>query len=82
MLLTVAGFSLVLLPMSIAKRAPNGWASGYIIAMLVVGALSLAGFGVWEKWFAKVPYLPFKYLKNRTILGSCLLDCFLFLSVL
>ncbi|GJN66742.1 siderophore iron transporter mirB [Purpureocillium lilacinum] len=81
MLLTIAGFSLILLPMSIAKRAPNGWATGYIIAMLVIGVLCLAAFGVWEKWFAKVPYLPFEYLKNRTILGACLLDGFLFMSV-
>ena len=82
MILTIAGFSLILLPLSIAKRAPDGWATGYIIAMLVIGPLCLVAFGAWEKWFAKVPYLPFHYLRNRTILGSCLLNGFLFMSVL
>ncbi|ODA78026.1 hypothetical protein RJ55_06629 [Drechmeria coniospora] len=81
MMLTIAGFSLVLLPLQIAKMAPNGWKSGYIIAMLVLGVLCLVGFGVWEKWFAKVPYLPFKYLRDRTILGACLLEFFLFISI-
>lgn len=82
MLLTIAGFTLILLPLNIATRAPNGWATGYIIAMIVIGVVCLAGFVAWEKFFAKVPYIPFHFLKNRTILGACLLDAFLFMSVL
>ena len=82
MFFTIAGFSLILIPLNIATKAPNGWGTGYIIAMIVVGFVCLIAFGVWEKWFAKVPYFPFAYLKNRTILGACLLDGFLFMSVL
>ncbi|KAF5000604.1 hypothetical protein FGRMN_1636 [Fusarium graminum] len=35
MFLTIAGFSLILTPLNIATRAPNGWKTGYIIALLV-----------------------------------------------
>ncbi|KAF4992613.1 hypothetical protein FDECE_13664 [Fusarium decemcellulare] len=81
MLLTIAGFSLILTPLNIATRAPNGWATDYIIAMLVVGVVCLAGFAAWERWMAKVPYIPFKFLKDRTILGACLLSAFLNMSI-
>ncbi|KAF4959649.1 hypothetical protein FGADI_1572 [Fusarium gaditjirri] len=49
--------------------------------MLVIGVVSLAGFAAWEKWYAKVPYVPFKFLKDRTILGACLLSAFLNMSI-
>ncbi|KAF5023678.1 hypothetical protein F66182_4244 [Fusarium sp. NRRL 66182] len=81
MVLTIAGFSLILTPLNIATRAPNGWATDYIIAMLVVGVFCLVGFAVWERWFAKVPYVPFKFLNDRTILGACLLSAFLNMSI-
>ncbi|KAK2675769.1 MFS transporter superfamily [Fusarium oxysporum f. sp. vasinfectum] len=81
MILTIAGFSLILTPLNIATRAPNGWKTDYIIAMLVVGVVCLAGFAAWEKWYAKVPYVPFKFLKDRTILGACLLSAFLNMSI-
>ena len=82
MFLTVFGWSLLLLPFSIASRAPDGWKTGYIIAMIVLGAVLLVAFGVWEKFFAPVSYFPWKYLKDRTILGACLLYGFMFASIL
>ncbi|KAF4980093.1 hypothetical protein FZEAL_3814 [Fusarium zealandicum] len=81
MILTIAGFALILTPLNIATRAPNGWATGYIIAMLVVGVVCLFCFAAWERWFAKVPYIPFRFLRNRTILGACLLSAFLNMSI-
>ncbi|PNY28916.1 Siderophore iron transporter mirB [Tolypocladium capitatum] len=81
MFLTVFGWSLLLLPFSLASRAPDGWSTGYIIAMIVLGAVLLIAFGVWEKFFAPVSYFPWKYLKDRTILGACLLYGFMFASI-
>ncbi|KAF9775107.1 hypothetical protein IL306_006803 [Fusarium sp. DS 682] len=52
--LTSAGWALLLLPFSIAATAPNGWATGYIIAMPVLGVVLIASFVVWEKFFAPV----------------------------
>ncbi|KAH6874874.1 major facilitator superfamily domain-containing protein [Thelonectria olida] len=81
MLLTIAGWSLLLLPFSIATYAPNGWASGYIIAMIVLGVVCLVAFGVWEKWYSPVPYFPFRFLTDRTILGACMLYGLMFCSI-
>lgn len=81
MILTIAGFALILLPFSLASYAPHGWKSGYIIAMIVLGVACLGAMAVWERWFSPVPYFPWKFLKDRTILGTCLLYCFMFLSI-
>lgn len=50
--------------------------------MIVLGVVFIAAFVVWEKYFAKVQYFPFKYLKDRTILASSLLYGFMFMSIL
>ncbi|KAF2117363.1 siderochrome-iron transporter MirB [Lophiotrema nucula] len=81
MLLTTAGFSLVLLPLSLASSSEDKWKSGSIIAMLVVGVICLIAFVIWEKYFAPIQYLPFKYLKDRTILGACLAYFTMFASI-
>ncbi|KAK5065001.1 hypothetical protein LTR84_000836 [Exophiala bonariae] len=81
MFLTVVGWSLLLLPFNLVYTAPKGWETGYIIAMIVLGVLCLAAFFVWEKYFATVAYLPFRFLKDRTIIGACLLYGIMFLSI-
>ncbi|KAF7561175.1 hypothetical protein G7046_g2992 [Stylonectria norvegica] len=81
MFLTIAGWSLLLLPFSLVNTAPDGWKTGYLYAMIVVGFFCLVAFGVWEKWFSPVPYFPFRFLTDRTILGSCLLYGFMFISI-
>lgn len=82
MFLTVAGWSLLLLPFSLVSYAPNGWKTGYIIAMIIVGFILLVAFGFWERYFATVPYIPFRFLKDPTILGSCLVYGIMFISIL
>ncbi|RYC54459.1 hypothetical protein CHU98_g11750 [Xylaria longipes] len=74
-------WDLLLLPFSLDSYAPDGWATGYIIAMIVLGVALLAAFVLWEKYLAPVQYFPFRFLKDRTILGSCGLYGFMFLSV-
>lgn len=49
--------------------------------MIVIGIVCLIGFYCWEKWGAPVPFLPFSYLKDRTIIGSCLLYGIMFISI-
>jgi MFS family permease len=79
-LLINATFILILLPFSIAAYAPKGWASGYIIAMEVLGVVCGVLFYIWECKFAPVQFLPWKFLKDRTIIGSCLLYAIMFVS--
>lgn len=69
-----AGLTVFLLPFTIADTAPNGWATGYIIAMIVVGFLMLFVFVAYEKYIAPTPMFDFKLLTDRTVIGACLLD--------
>ncbi|KAI0436736.1 MFS general substrate transporter [Xylaria telfairii] len=81
MSLTSFGFVLLLLPFSLTGYAPHGWKTGYIIAMFILGGVLLAAFVVWEKYFAPVQFFPFKYLKDRTIIGACGMYGIMFLSI-
>ncbi|KAJ6022720.1 hypothetical protein N7499_008035 [Penicillium canescens] len=79
-ILITAVFSLILLPFNIDSYAPKGWASGYIIAMEVLGVACIPAFYVWERYFSPVQFLPWKYLKEPTIIGSSLLYGIMFIS--
>jgi hypothetical protein len=74
-------FCLFMLPFTLQGYAPNGWKTDYIIAMIVLGILLFPAFVCYEIWLAPVQFLPWKYLKQGTILGSCLLYGVMFLSV-
>lgn len=79
-LILMFALSLLLLPFSLSGRAPNGWKTGYIIAMLVLGTLLFPVFYVWEAKLAPKQFLPFRYLKQGTIIGSSLLVGVMYLS--
>ncbi|WZH46813.1 major facilitator superfamily domain-containing protein [Fusarium acuminatum] len=72
--LFATGLVIFLLPFNIAASAPNGWATGYIIAMIVVGFFLLVGFAINEVYLAPVPFLKVHFLTDRTLVGACLLD--------
>ncbi|KAJ5129170.1 Major facilitator superfamily domain general substrate transporter [Penicillium bovifimosum] len=80
-ILITAAFSLILLPFSIASYGPKGWATGYIIAMEVLGVACIPVFYIWERYYSPVQFLPWRYLKEPTIIGSCLLYGVMFISV-
>ncbi|KAH0493342.1 hypothetical protein TgHK011_000016 [Trichoderma gracile] len=68
------GLTVFLLPFNIADSAPNGWATGYIIAMIVVGFVMLIVFSLYEAFLAPTPLLTWNLLVDRTVVGACLLD--------
>ncbi|PLB43455.1 putative MFS siderophore transporter MirB-like protein [Aspergillus steynii IBT 23096] len=72
--LLAAGLVLFLLPFTIAGSAADGWKSAHIIVMLVLGLACLVAFGLTERFFAPVPFLPWKLLISRTVLGACMVD--------
>jgi len=80
-ILIMAAFCLFLLPFTLVVYAPKSWNTPYIIAMIVLGLLLFPVFVFWEAKIAPVPFLPWKYLKERTIIGSCLLYGVMFISV-
>ncbi|KAL2833585.1 major facilitator superfamily-domain-containing protein [Aspergillus pseudoustus] len=69
-----AGLCVFFLPFEIADYAPHGWSTGYIIAMIVVGVVMLAIFVVHELYVAPVPMIKFSFIRDRTVIGACLLD--------
>lgn len=73
-ILFAGGFVVFLLPFTLASTAPRGWQTGYIIAMIVVGLVLLIIFGLYEVYLAPTPFLNYKFLINRTIMGACFLD--------
>jgi MFS family permease len=72
--LFAGGFVIFFLPFTLAATAPNGWKTGYIIAMIVLGFVLIISFGLYEVFVAPVPFLKYEFLVNRTVLGACLLD--------
>ena len=79
-ILVMAGFILILLPMSLANYQRNTWHSATVICMIVFGVLSLVLFGLYERFGAKKSFIPWELLKDRTILGACGLSATLFVS--
>lgn len=80
MLLVVGGFSLILLPLTIATYQEKKWESPSIIAMIVIGGICIIAFAVWEKWFSPVSFVPFEVLVDRTVLPACLVSSCLFIA--
>ncbi|KAI8165815.1 Siderophore iron transporter mirB [Colletotrichum sp. SAR 10_70] len=72
--LFACGLVTFLLPFSLASTAPDGWSSGYIIAMIVTGFVVLGLFLLNELFIAPVPFLKFKFFADRTVMGACVLD--------
>jgi MFS family permease len=73
-ILFAGGFTVFLLPFTLASRAPQGWKTDYIIAMIVVGFVTLVAFALYQIYFAPNPFLKSQFLTDRTVLGACLLD--------
>ncbi|KAK6531922.1 hypothetical protein TWF694_003086 [Orbilia ellipsospora] len=75
-----AGAAFSLLPFNLYTMQAKGWGSAMIVCFLVFGILLLIAFGVWERFFAPVSFIPWKFLRDRTSLGACILSLTLFLS--
>ncbi|TQW00270.1 siderophore iron transporter mirB [Cordyceps javanica] len=72
--LFAGGLVVFLLPFTLARTAPEGWKTPYIIAMIVVGFVVLVAFALYESFMAPVPFLSRRFLTDRSILGACLLN--------
>ncbi|RFU29706.1 hypothetical protein B7463_g6633, partial [Scytalidium lignicola] len=81
-LLLSAAFSLILIPLTIAAKAKDGWHAGYIIGMIVVGFICLIAFPCWDatKKLAPHPLIPLHLLKSRTFCAGCGVGFFYFMA--
>ncbi|KAK5988672.1 MFS siderochrome iron transporter 1 [Cladobotryum mycophilum] len=80
LLLISGGLALFLLPFNIYSYQKEGWKSPMIIGFLVAGVVLLILFGVWERWFAPVTFIPYSLLMDRTIIGANILAATVFIS--
>ncbi|KIY46873.1 MFS general substrate transporter [Fistulina hepatica ATCC 64428] len=78
MILVIAVFALILVPFTIAGSTRDEWATGHIIAMLVIAVCCIPVLPLWQTK-AKHPLIPFRLLKDRGVwaaLGiAMLLNC-------
>jgi MFS family permease len=68
LLILATGLALFLLSFNLYSFQAEQWKSPMIICFIVIGALLVAAFGVWEKWGAPVTFIPWSLLKNRTVI--------------
>ncbi|KAK6379773.1 hypothetical protein LTS17_005846 [Exophiala oligosperma] len=69
--LLTAGFAMFLIPFSLAGLTPSRWNTSYIIALIVIGAVTLVGLVVYEIYVAAHPILPARYFRNLSIVICC-----------
>jgi MFS family permease len=80
LLLLSAALALILIPLTTAANAENGWKSPPILVMISVGCICLVLFPAWEssKRFAPKPLLSLHLLTERTAIAGCTLAFFYF----
>jgi len=74
------GFAFFLLPFNLYTLQAKGWDSPMIICFIVFGIVLLILFGIWERFFAEICFIPWNLLLDRTVAGASLLSFALFFS--
>lgn len=74
--LASAGLCLILLPSNLASTTEDGWRSAKLISMLVVGSVIMFAFVIWERFLAPITCINWNLLRNRNVLGGCLVVLF------
>ncbi|KKA28124.1 hypothetical protein TD95_000994 [Thielaviopsis punctulata] len=65
-ILMIAVFALILVPLTIAGGTSSKWGEAHIIAPLVVGVVCLPAF-IWWEMRAPHPLVPFSLMKDRSV---------------
>jgi MFS family permease len=69
-------FSLILLPITLAKSAKGGWNNPSMIAMIVIGFVILILFGLYEYFLAPKPMMTKRILQNRAFIAGVIIHIF------
>lgn len=80
LLILATGLALFLLAFNIYSYQKDQWKSPLIICFLIFGALLIAAFGLWEKYFAPVTFVPWHLLKNRTVIFTYVMAASLYVG--
>ncbi len=68
LLILATGLALFLLSFNLYSYQAGQWKSPMIICFILSGGLLIIGFGLWEKRFAPIPFIPWHLLKDRTVI--------------
>ncbi|KKA18857.1 MFS multidrug transporter [Rasamsonia emersonii CBS 393.64] len=79
MLLVVTGVSFFSSALSLAGDAPDGWRTGYVIALLILGIVAMAGFLYWQS-VAAYPLMPLYVWRDRNFSLLMLMLCLGFMG--
>ncbi|PWY93103.1 MFS general substrate transporter [Aspergillus sclerotioniger CBS 115572] len=79
-LILMAAFVLFLLPFSLASYGRTQYHNAAFIAEVVIGFCLFFAFAAWEKYYARVHFIPYDLLRDRTVLGACLLAAVVYFS--
>ncbi|KAK1709437.1 hypothetical protein CaCOL14_001153 [Colletotrichum acutatum] len=69
-------FSLILLPITLAKSADGGWTNASMIAMIVMGFFILTIFVLFEIFLAPKPLMTKSILQNRAFIAGVIIHTF------
>ncbi|KAJ5264221.1 hypothetical protein N7497_003372 [Penicillium chrysogenum] len=75
MVLVVVGFAFFSSSLSLAADAPDGWKTGYVLALFIVGFFLLVAFLYWQS-IATHPLMPLWVWRDRNfslLIGTCCL---------
>lgn len=73
-ILLIAVFALLLVPLTIAGGSTSSWGKAHVIAPLVIGFVCIPFFVLWELR-APRPLVPFRLLKDRAVWGALGIAC-------
>lgn len=76
LVLVATSLALILLPLTLAANVPGGWHNNTMRAMLAGGLLLFPLFCWYETKIPRLPLVPYRFLKNRSILGACLIGVY------
>ncbi|CAG8946859.1 unnamed protein product [Penicillium salamii] len=82
LVLLSAAVTLILVPLTLAATAKNGWKNAGILVMIVLGVACLCLLPLWEsnKKLAPKPLLSLHLLKQKTALAGCALAFWYFMA--
>ncbi|WBW72074.1 plasma membrane siderophore-iron transmembrane transporter Str1 [Schizosaccharomyces osmophilus] len=80
LILLTAGFSLLLLPISLASYNGDKWRDAKYIVMIVVGGVCIIAFVLYEIYVASFPAIPFDLMREPTIAAACAVSALFYMA--
>ncbi|KAF5326808.1 hypothetical protein D9619_005120 [Psilocybe cf. subviscida] len=80
LLLIGASTALIFLPITLSNTAKGGWNNASMIAMITVGCVLIPAYVFYEFKFAAHPVVARRFVFNRSVVISCLVGAFDFVS--